>query len=140
MRQALDKWINKGNDNLSEWKEVCGKLSDNDVDKQTVCFKFAELYENKKIPESELLASISNVTGKTFDQIDEILKGSVEEKLITGEQIAKQLGIKYDGIQEGIGMQFTDDETYGTFYGDSLEEVTAKLNSMRREFADAEKT
>ena len=83
MRQALDKWISKGNQDLTEWKEICGKLSDNDVDKQSVCLKFAELYEAKKIPESELLASISNITGKTLDQIEEILKSNVaNENLI----------------------------------------------------------
>ena len=47
MRQALDKWISKGNQDLTDWKVICGKLSDNDVDKQSVCVKFAELYESR---------------------------------------------------------------------------------------------
>jgi len=56
----------------------------------------------------------------------------------TGEAIAKELGIKYDGIQEGIGMQFTDPQTGSTTYGNTLEEVEARINDMREKFAEAE--
>lgn len=55
-----------------------------------------------------------------------------------GESIARTLGIRYDGIQMGIGMQFTDSQTLDTFYGQSLEEVRSKLVKIRKKFADAE--
>jgi hypothetical protein len=143
MRQALDRWLNKGNQDLSEWKSICGRLSDNDVDRQSVCLKFAELYEAKKIPESELLASISNITGKTLDQIEEILKSSVVEDkpVLTAEQVAEQLGIKYDGLQDmadgTFAFTFTDNETRGTFMVMKLEDTEIRLNAMRKEFNHA---
>ena len=217
MRQALDKWISKGNQDLTEWKEICGKLANDNTDIQSVCLKFAELYESKKIPESELLASISNITGKSLDQIEEILKSNVanekpdkdmetwqnamkaikveypypmynshdQEKILkqrgfkypkefqkldiesakedkqreaeeskedesevsnkplTGEQVAEQLGIKYDGLQDmadgTFAYTFTDNKTHGTFLVVDLNETEMRLNAMRKEFEDGKK-
>lgn len=48
-----------------------------------------------------------------------------------GQSIATQLGIAYDGIQEGIGMQFTDPVTKSTTYVNTLEEVRTNINKMR---------
>ncbi len=63
----------------------------------------------------------------------------------TGQAIAKELGIKFDGIQEvdkRLGepdkMQFTDSQTGSTTYGNTLEEVRAKIDEMRQKFATAE--
>ena len=57
-----------------------------------------------------------------------------------GIKIADELGIKYDGIQEGVGMEFTDPETGSTFYGNTLEEVQKNLANMRRKFAQSKRT
>jgi hypothetical protein len=51
-----------------------------------------------------------------------------------GESIARQVGAKYDGFQETIGMQFTDLQTGGTIYGNTLEEVKANLAELRESF------
>lgn len=144
MRQALDKWISKGNQDLTDWKVICGKLSDNDVDKQSVCVKFAELYESKKIPESELLASLSHVTGKTLDQIDTTLREFVSANVKpTAEEVAKKFGITFNGIQdlgdEETAYTFTDNKTHGTFLVVDLNETEMRLNAMRKEFEDGKK-
>jgi len=60
--------------------------------------------------------------------------GEVTPEATTGEAIAKELGITYDGIQEGLGMQFTDPQTGSTFYGNTLDEVRANLENMRGKF------
>lgn len=57
-----------------------------------------------------------------------------------GPHIAEELGIHYDGVQEGIGMQFTDRaETGTTFYADTLEDARTKLADKRILFARARK-
>lgn len=61
----------------------------------------------------------------------ELAKGSKED----GEAIARELGIRYDGVQEQIGMQFTDIHETGTsFYADSLEEAREELAKKRKLF------
>lgn len=53
-----------------------------------------------------------------------------------GIAIGNKLGIAYDGIQIGIGMQFTDvAETTTTFYANTLEEARTKLVEKRELFA-----
>jgi len=54
----------------------------------------------------------------------------------TGAQIAKEVGIRYDGIQEGLGMQFTDPVTGTTFYAQSVAEAERKLAEKRALFAE----
>lgn len=56
-----------------------------------------------------------------------------------GVNIAKQLGVRFDGIQEGIGMQFTDPITGSTTYGNTLEEASSNISNMRGKFAEAAK-
>ena len=62
-----------------------------------------------------------------------------------GESIAKQVGAHYDGIQVGNGtdipdtMEFTDNETGSTTYGNTLKEVRDKISEMRTAFAKADK-
>ena len=52
-----------------------------------------------------------------------------------GQIIAEQLGLRFDGIQEGIGMQFTDiDVTGTTFYARTLEDAKRKLAEKRKLF------
>ena len=52
-----------------------------------------------------------------------------------GEEIAKELGIHYDGMQEGLGMQFTDiHQTETTFYANTLEEAKVRLAEKRELF------
>lgn len=53
-----------------------------------------------------------------------------------GIAIGNELGVTYDGIQEGIGMQFTDPKTGSTTYGNTLEEVKANLQKMRARFTN----
>ena len=51
------------------------------------------------------------------------------------QRVAAQLGLHYDGIQEGIGHQFTDREVTGTtFYGNTPSEVKARLVEKRKLF------
>lgn len=52
-------------------------------------------------------------------------------------EIERELGLRYDGIQEGLGMQFTDPQTGSTTYGNTLGEVKNKLAKMRAAFAEA---
>ena len=56
---------------------------------------------------------------------------------IAGREIARQLGVHYDGVQEGIGMQFTDREQTGsTFYGNSFSQARTALIKMRKSFQE----
>lgn len=55
-----------------------------------------------------------------------------------GSSIAKRLGVKYEGVQEKIGMQFTDPLTGSTFYGNTLDEVELNLAALRAAFAEVE--
>lgn len=53
-----------------------------------------------------------------------------------GNNIAARLNCHYDGVQHGFGylpdtMQFTDNITGSTTYGNSYEEVRGKLEKMR---------
>ena len=56
-----------------------------------------------------------------------------------GEAIAKELNLKYEGIQEELGMQFTDIHGTGTtFYATSVEDARERLREKRRLFREAE--
>jgi len=51
------------------------------------------------------------------------------------QEVAAKLGLHYDGIQGGVGHQFTDrEETTTTFYGNTPSEVEAKLVETRKLF------
>jgi len=55
-----------------------------------------------------------------------------------GKAIAEELGLRFDGVQPGIGMQFTDvAQTGSTFYANTLAEAKARLEVMRAEFQAA---
>jgi hypothetical protein len=54
-----------------------------------------------------------------------------------GQSIAEELGVHYDGVQELVGMQFTDPQTGSTTYGNTLEEVRTNLTRMRAKFGKA---
>jgi len=48
-------------------------------------------------------------------------------------RVATELGLRYDGIQEEIGHQFTDIQVTGTtFYGNTPSEVKVQLEGKRR--------
>jgi len=69
-------------------------------------------------------------------------ESEVSNKLVlTAEQVAEQLGIKYDGLQDmadgTFAFTFTDDETHGTFLVMKLEDTEIRLNAMRKEFNHA---
>lgn len=51
-----------------------------------------------------------------------------------GRKIAEEVGVYYDGEQEGVGHQFTDLVTGTTFYGNTVEEVRRKLAEKRELF------
>ncbi len=53
-----------------------------------------------------------------------------------GIKIADSLGIRYDGIQEGVGMQFTDPITRSTFYGNTLEEVKDNYEKLKERYGN----
>lgn len=53
-----------------------------------------------------------------------------------GAEIAEATGLRFDGVQPEIGMQFTDTEVTGTtFYANTLEEARTTLAEKRRLFA-----
>jgi len=52
-----------------------------------------------------------------------------------GLNIAKELNIRYDGVQKELGMQFTDIRTGTTFYANSLAEAKNRLSEKRNVFA-----
>ena len=57
---------------------------------------------------------------------------------VVGAEIVQETGLRYDGLQEGIGLQFTDVEQTGTtFYANSLEEARTRLAEKRALFAKA---
>ena len=58
----------------------------------------------------------------------------------TGREIAAKLGVRFDGWQQGIGMQFTDvKETGASFYANMEMEAKLKLKEKRELFKAAEK-
>jgi hypothetical protein len=57
----------------------------------------------------------------------------------SGEQIASKIGARFDGIQEGIGNQFTDPKTGSTFYGQTTEKAKLNLENMRAKFVELPK-
>jgi hypothetical protein len=92
----------------------------------------------------KLISTIQSETGvitpkteQVVPKIEQPTEVAKEPTTMTqsGNEIAKQLGVKFDGTQEGIGMQFTDPQTGSTTYGNTLEEVTANLNKMRAKFS-----
>ncbi len=71
----------------------------------------------------------------------EVAKPPVEHRGTEPEGIAigDELGLRYDGIQEELGMQFTDVRQTGTtFYATSIEEARQELRNKRRLFGMAE--
>jgi len=51
------------------------------------------------------------------------------------QAIADKLGLRYDGVQEWLGHQFTDIGVTGTtFYGNTLEEIKRELVKKRKLF------
>jgi len=73
-----------------------------------------------------------DIVSGDFDTKEEAAK---HLQLIIG--IVRQLGVSFDGVQEGIGMQFTDSETGSTTYGNTLEQVKANLERIRAKFQKA---
>lgn len=62
-----------------------------------------------------------------------------KERKERGISIAAALNCHYDGIQSGFGkhpamMQFTDNVTHSTTYGNSFKEVKENLERMRKDF------
>jgi hypothetical protein len=54
---------------------------------------------------------------------------------MTGEQLGKLHGVRYDGVQEGLGMQFTDPGSGSTTYGNNSDELKSNLFKLRERFA-----
>jgi uncharacterized membrane protein len=78
---------------------------------------------------------------KPEPQKEQITKGDIIDK--TGQDIAKQLDINYNGIQQGYGdiptqYTFTDKQTGSTFLAGSIDEAKSKLDNMRVKFISAE--
>lgn len=81
---------------------------------------------------------IEKGTTKPQKSVDD--DGDVENQDPLGKEIAVILDVRYDGWQEGIGMQFTDiQDTGATFYADSYESAKDKLKAKRELFKAAEK-
>jgi len=72
MKEAMTKWLDKKNLATKDWLPVCKMISSDDA-VRSLCMKLAEDYEAKKIPEIELMASLSTISGKTLDELEKIL-------------------------------------------------------------------
>ena len=65
---------------------------------------------------------------------DRVLGGKPAMTKTEAQRVATELGLNYDGIQEGIGHQFTDRVTTTTFYGNTPSEVETRLVETRKLF------
>ncbi len=74
---------------------------------------------------------LKEAEGKQPGEVVDIPKGSIDGGL----------GIRYDGVQEGIGHQWTDMDTKSTFYSNTrnFDEIYENLNNMRKKFDKVEK-
>lgn len=76
---------------------------------------------------------------KMHQRIKELAEAPAIPRAEAGEAIAKELNLRYEGIQEELGMQFTDIHGTGTtFYATSVEDAREKLKEKRRLFGVAE--
>ncbi len=90
-------------------------------------------YINSVADDVEKLPMYAGVTAKPMLPAGEAIVHRA--KGAAGIKIADKLDIRYDGIQEGIGKMFTDvRQTGSAFTANTLDETTARLASMRREF------
>lgn len=76
---------------------------------------------------------------ETINAIRELKNNINEEYKKKPSIIALTLNCHYDGIQSGFGkhpamMQFTDNVTHSTTYGNSFKEVKENLERMRKDF------
>ncbi len=97
-----------------------------------------EILATKTVDEAIALRGKYRDVGLTPDDVEVIDRhlSSLRGKESEGIMIADELGLRYDGIQEEIGMQFTDvAETGTTFYANTLEEARTKLAEKREAFA-----
>ena len=72
MREKMMEWVAKYNPKAVQWIKPCESMSDDNV-VRTMCIKMADDLENGKIDNLEFTASLSNLTGKTLEEIEEIL-------------------------------------------------------------------
>lgn len=80
MRDGMKIWVSKSvAPEATDWIPVCEQLS-NDPGVRSVCMKFAVDYESHKIQEQEFLSAVANTTGKTLDEISEVLNKQPEQK------------------------------------------------------------
>jgi len=64
------------------------------------------------------------------------LEGKPSMTETEAQRVAAKLGLHYDGIQEGVGHQFTDRGVTGTtFYGNTPSEVETRLVETRKLFS-----
>ncbi len=78
---------------------------------------------------------VEEVIPEVAPEVTVVHKGTEPE----GIEIADELGVRFEGIQEGAGLMFTDvRETGSTFTALTLEEARTKLADMRTKFAEAE--
>ncbi len=79
---------------------------------------------------------IRNVPVKFIGEVAKPLAPIPTNPEVVGKSIAEQTGLRFDGVQEGIGLQFTDTAQTGTtFNANTLEEAQAKLVEKRELFA-----
>jgi hypothetical protein len=79
LKTNMQKWLESANPKLAEWIPVFQKLTD-DTGVFATCLRFAERYENKEIDNQEFLVSVSNITHKSLEEIEQALKSTAEEK------------------------------------------------------------
>ncbi len=86
------------------------------------------LSEGKPVPESVLA------------DYPDLAKGAIKpSKAASGESIAKELDVTYNGVQKGFAdvpdtMLFTDKQTGTTFAANSLDETKTRLGEVRAQF------
>lgn len=79
MKQSMEKWLDDVSPDAKQWIPACRLFSDKD-EVRALCMKMAGELESGKIDHQEFLASIANMTGKTLDELSDILdKVATEE-------------------------------------------------------------
>lgn len=86
MGDSLKNWVEKQSPGASEWLAPCQKFSDDD-NVRALCLRMAEDYESGKIPVEEFMGSVSNLTGKDLDQIEQILHEISKPQQLTRQDV-----------------------------------------------------
>lgn len=129
LKDGMNKWLDNKNPAIKEWVEPVKKFSEKD-EVRGLIMKMVEDYENKKIDEAELLGSIANMSGKTLEEIEQILV----ETLKTDETPKPSDGLQILATDVGNAIAYTqmhkpapDEYVYGKWMGEEDDDLIWQL-------------